>query len=110
MKLSNNSHKDIYLLRVTTPIAKDYSFVFEPEPGVLKSLKSIVLHANQTINFEGVNMWIEFFNLSQDLVEGNRMTVTLHFLNGISATILVPVRRTPVGKDHHHGLEWSVKI
>ena len=79
----------------------DCSVVFESKPGVSRKLESVAIRSDEAIAFGGSFLWIKLGGLAHDLDEGDRIPVTLHFLNGFKVTILVPVEPAPVGRDRH---------
>jgi len=89
--IENEGHSSIYFTGVKTPVASESSIMFQSDPGVERSLDSITVPTDESLNFGTSHMWIALRNLRQDLNEGDSFPAALEFGEGRQILVIVTV-------------------
>lgn len=104
MMLKNNSAKEISLIRAQSSVAEAVELhTHTMDQGVMKmrQVSAIRIPANGMTQLRPGGHHIMLIGLKQNLFEGQKISVKLHFSNGEMAVVDLPVQKVQVGSMAH---------
>ena len=93
--ITNEGPSSVYFTGVKTPVASESAIMVELEPGVERSLESMVVQGEESLNFGTSHMWVALRNLRRNLEPDDSFPAALEFGNGRQILVIVAV-----GKRH----------
>ena len=107
MLISNHSDKPVALLRAEASLAKKVELHNHiNENGVMKmrQVQQIEIPAHGQVELKPGGLHVMMMGLSKQLVEGEQESLTLHFSDGSSQTLTLPVKKVmPMMHGKHQG-------
>lgn len=96
MKLANIGPSPVFIVRLTTPVARVAEFRLNAGAEGEQPLDSLSVPADDSLTLGATTLWVELVGLNRALRPGDGFPATLVFANGRAVTVRFTVERMPV--------------
>lgn len=105
MMLKNNSARPVSLIQAQSSVAESvelHTHMVHNGVMMMRQVPEIQIPGNGSVKLQPGGFHIMLIGLKQQLKEGEKIRVKLHFSNGSLSTIELPVKKVQMGMKHQH--------